>query len=89
MSIEDSVDQLFTTAELFAPDPDRLPHLNDRVIYRDDTQEYAAVISAIEAFDDERRRVQRLTVFHPYGPPFNVSAGKGAGVGEWWYQDAG
>lgn len=87
MSIEDSTDlppqrnTLYTAAELFV----RQPALNDPVIYRlTDTLEYAAVISAVTAHDGV---MQRLTVFHPYGDPFNVSAAQGAGVGEWRYGD--
>lgn len=84
MSLEDSIDQIFTTADLFAPGQ---PMLGADVLYRMTAElTYPAKISALEAFED-RRRVQRLTVFHPYGPPFNVSAAQGPGVGEWRYED--
>lgn len=79
MSIADSVDQLF------APDPDRWPALGDRVIYRmSGDLDYAAVIAAASWPGDTG---QRLVVFHPNGPMFNVSAAQGDGVGAWRYAE--
>jgi hypothetical protein len=85
MSIEDSVDQLFSTAELFGPDPDRQPSQTEIVLYRmSDDLSYPALISALSWPGEVG---QRLTVFPANGPAFNVSAVQGDGVGEWRYGD--